>query len=50
MKALAETLRLDEAAQQSIVSETMAVLKDDSSLAAEIAPLDPTAIEEDVEV
>lgn len=48
LKALAESLALDEAAQQSIVSETMAVLKSDASLASEVAPIDPTAIEQDL--
>ncbi len=47
LKGLAEALRADEAARQSIVSETMAVLKTDSSLAANIAPIDPDAVEED---
>jgi hypothetical protein len=32
----------------SIVSETMAVLKTDASVASEVAPFDPEAVEEDL--
>ena len=38
----------DHLIQQTIVSETMAVLKTDTSLASEIAPFDPDAVEEDL--
>lgn len=48
LKALAEALRIDDAARMSVVSETMAVLKDDGSLAAEVAPIDPDAVEQDL--
>lgn len=48
LKGLADALSKDEAARQSIVSETMAVLSTDSSLAANIAPIDPDAVEEDL--
>lgn len=48
LKALAEALAADQAARQSVVSETMAVLKTDTSLAAEIAPIDPEAVEQDL--
>jgi recombination protein RecA len=48
LKGLAELLATDTGAQQTIIAETMAVLKTDASLAAEIAPFDPTAVEEDL--
>lgn len=47
LKGLAEVIGSDTALRQTIVSETMAVLKDDGSLAADIAPIDPEAVEED---
>lgn len=50
LKALAEAIGADNAVRASIVSETMAVLKDDGSLAAEVAPIDPNAVEEDLAV
>lgn len=48
LKSLSEALAADPAARQSVVSETMAVLKTDTSLAAEVAPIDPEAVEEDL--
>lgn len=48
VKGLAEILAEDIAARQSIISETMAVLKTDGTLAANIAPMDPEAVEEDL--
>jgi recombination protein RecA len=48
LAALGKTIGQDHLIQQTIVSETMAVLKSDNSLAAEIAPFDPDAIEEDL--
>lgn len=47
---LAKAIGKDHLIQQCIVSETMAVLKTDASLASEIAPFDPEAVEEDVSV
>lgn len=48
---LAKAIAEDETLRQSIVSETMAVLNtDDGGLLAEVAPLDPEAIEQDVTV
>lgn len=50
LAALTKTIAQDHIIQQSIVSETMAVLKDpDEGIAAEIAPFDPTAVEEDMD-
>jgi recombination protein RecA len=49
-KGLAEAISADPSVKSTIVSETMAVLKTDGSLASEIAPFDPGAVEEDVEV
>lgn len=48
VKALGEAIGADEALRKTIISETMAVLKDDGSLLAEVAPVDPEAVEEDV--
>lgn len=51
LKGLGEAISRDRLVQQTIVAETMAVLKSDGeSLAAEIAPFDPEAIEEDLAV
>ena len=49
LKGLGDLIDADPAVQQSIVSETMAVLKTDGSLASEIAPFDPDAVEEDLQ-
>jgi recombination protein RecA len=49
-KGLAEAISADPSVKSTIVSETMAVLKTDGSLASEIAPFDPGAVEEDVEL
>lgn len=50
LAALTRTIAQDHAIQRSIVSETMAVLRDpDEGIAAEVAPFDPTAVEEDME-
>lgn len=48
IKGLGDAIGSDPAIRQTIVSETMAVLKTDGSLASEIAPFDPDAVEEDV--
>ena len=48
LKGLAEAIGSDNSLRQTIVSETMAVLKEDSSLGADIAPIDPEALEEDL--
>lgn len=48
LAALGKAIGQDHLIKQSIVSETMAVLKSDSSLASEIAPFDPDAVEEDL--
>lgn len=49
-KGLAEAIAADPAVKSTIVAETMAVLKTDATLAQEIAPIDPEAVEQDVEV
>ncbi len=48
ISGLRSLIAADPALQQTIVSETMAVLKDDTALASEIAPFDPEAVEEDL--
>lgn len=48
LKALGEAINADPALEKTIVSETMAVLKSDGSLASEVAPFDPGAVEEDL--
>lgn len=48
LKALGEAIAKDHAIEQTIVAETMAVLKSDGSLASEVAPFDPDAVEEDL--
>lgn len=48
LAGLGKAIGQDHLIQQSIVSETMAVLKSDGSLASEIAPFDPEAVEEDL--
>ena len=48
VKGLSDLIAADPSARKKIVAETMAVLKTDGSLASEVAPLDPEAIEEDV--
>lgn len=48
LAALGRAIGQDHLIKQSIVAETMAVLKTDSSLASEIAPFDPEAVEQDV--
>jgi len=48
LKALGEMISADSALRQTIVSETMAVLKSDGQLASEVAPMDPQAVEEDL--
>lgn len=48
LKGLGDAIASDPAIQSSIVAETMAVLKSDGALAAEVAPFDPEAVEEDL--
>lgn len=48
IKGLGEAISADHSVKASIVSETMAVLKTDASVASEVAPFDPTAVEEDL--
>lgn len=48
VKALSAALAADEAARATVVSETMAVLGSDDTVGAEVAPFDPTAVEEDL--
>ena len=48
-KGLAEAIGSDPAIRKTIVSETMAVLKTDGTIASEVAPFDPQAVEEDLE-
>lgn len=48
IKGLSEAIAKDYSIKASIVSETMAVLKTDASVAAEVAPFDPDAVEEDL--
>lgn len=48
LKALGEAISRDHLVEQTIVAETMAVLKSDGTLAAEVAPFDPDAVEEDL--
>jgi recombination protein RecA len=48
IKGLGEAIAKDPAIKASIVSETMAVLKTDASVASEVAPFDPDAVEEDL--
>lgn len=48
ISGLRSLIAADPALQQTIVSETMAVLKADTALASEIAPFDPEAVEEDL--
>lgn len=48
VKGLAELIAADATTRRGIVAETMAVLKSDGSLAAEVAPIDPDAVEEDL--
>ena len=47
-KGLAEAIAADPAVKASIVSETMAVLRSDASIASEVAPFDPESVEEDL--
>lgn len=47
--ALAKAIAEDTTLRNTIVSETLAVLKDDGNLTAEIAPIDSSAVEEDTE-
>ena len=47
LAGLNKVIGQDHLIQQTIVSETMAILKTDGSLASEIAPFDPDAVEED---
>lgn len=50
LAALGKAIGQDHLVQQTIVSETMAVLSNpDEGIAAEVAPFDPSAVEEDVE-
>jgi recombination protein RecA len=46
MSELAKAINEDDALRQTIISETMAVLKDDGSLGAEVAPVEDTPEEE----
>ena len=48
IKGLGEAIAKDYSIKASIVSETMAVLKTDASVASEVAPFDPEAVEEDL--
>jgi recombination protein RecA len=48
IQGLGKVIAQDHAIKASIVSETMAVLKTDTTIAAEVAPFDPTAVEEDL--
>jgi recombination protein RecA len=48
IKGLGEAIAKDYSIKASIVSETMAVLKTDASVASEVAPFDPAAVEEDL--
>jgi recombination protein RecA len=48
IKGLGEAIAKDYSIKASIVSETMAVLKTDASVASEVAPFDPSAVEEDL--
>jgi len=48
IKGLGEAIAKDYSIKASIVSETMAVLKTDASVASEVAPFDPDAVEEDL--
>jgi recombination protein RecA len=48
IKGLGEIIAADPEVKATIVSETMAVLKTDGSVAAEVAPFDPEAVEEDL--
>lgn len=47
-KALGEAISADDQLRDTIVSETLAVLTEDGSLGAEVAPVDPNAVEEDL--
>ena len=48
LKALGEAINADPALEKTVVAETMAVLKSDGSLASEVAPFDPDAVEQDL--
>ena len=48
LAGLGKAIGQDHLIKQTIVSETMAVLKDDKALASEVAPFDPDAVEEDL--
>lgn len=48
IQGLGKAIAQDHSIKATIVSETMAVLKTDASVASEVAPFDPSAVEEDL--
>ena len=48
-KALGAAIAADSSLRDTIVSETLAMLNDDTSLVADVAPIDSNAVEEDLQ-